>query len=235
MKNRTKAWFYPILIISVLLVLENRCKKDDNNNGNPPVTGTVTDIDGNTYRTIKIGTQVWMAENLKTTKYRDGDTIPQVKDGGAWSVDTTGAYCNWNNDINVVPEYGRLYNWYACTNPHKLAPEGWHIPSVSEWGVLIVFLGGDSIAGGSMKDTDTTHWASLNIGATNSSGFTAIAASARASNGPFFGPNLFAAFWTSLSSNNYLAYKYYIINNSAYIYKEDEYKQQGHNVRCIKD
>ena len=123
-----------------------------------PISGansnTVTDIDGNAYHTVAIGTQVWMVENLKTTRYNDGTAIPLVTDSAVWgNLTSTPGYCWYNNDMSMYKNlYGALYNWYAVST-EKLAPEGWHVPTNSEWGVLINYLGGDTSAGGAMKET----------------------------------------------------------------------------------
>ena len=175
-----------VLVLFVILVI-NGCKKDDNNpnpyNGkttavfNPSLTyGTLTDQDGNVYKTIVIGNQTWMAENLRTTKYRDGSPIPNVTEITAWGNLTTGAYCNYNNttSADTIATYGRLYNWYAAIDSRNIAPTGWHVPNDAEWETLIYYLGGYSVVGGKMKETGTTHWISPNTGATNESGFTAL-------------------------------------------------------------
>ncbi len=107
---------------------------------------TVTDIDGNVYRTVKIGTQVWMAENLKTTKYRNGDPIANVTNGASWKALTTGAYCWYNNDAENKVTYGGLYNWFVVADSRKIAPTGWHVPTDAEWTVLTDFLGGLKVA-----------------------------------------------------------------------------------------
>jgi len=135
--------------------------------------GTVTDYEGNVYQTITIGTQTWMAENLKSTTYNDGTPIPFVTDGTAWGALSTPAYC-WNNNDEASYKnlYGALYNWHSV-NTGKLCPTGWHIPTDTEWTTLTTFLGGVS-AGGKLKETGTTHWSSPNTGATNESGFTAL-------------------------------------------------------------
>jgi len=147
---------------------------------------TVTDIDGNCYRTVTIGTQVWMAENLKVTHDCNGEAIPNVTDGATWAGLTAGAYCEYNNDVNNVATYGRLNNWYAVADSRNISPAGWHVASDAEWQTLSIFLGGDAIAGGKMKETGTTHWYSPNTGATNESGFSALPGGYRASgNGPY--------------------------------------------------
>ena len=130
---------------------------------------TVTDIDGNVYNTVTIGTQTWMQENLKVIHYNNGDSIPCTT-----TSTINGAYCNYDNDTNNVKTFGRLYNWYAIVDNRNIAPVGWHIPSDSEWQILVNYLGGDSIAGGKMKEPDTILWDSPNLGATNESGFTGL-------------------------------------------------------------
>jgi len=136
-------------------------------------TGTMTDIDGNVYETVTIGTQVWMAENLKVTHYRNGNTILHIIDWFSWFT-LTGAYCEYDNDVNNVAVYGRLYNWYAVNDSRYIAPVGWHVPSDAEWLTLVDYLGGDTVADGKMKEIGTTHWVSPNTGATNESGFSAL-------------------------------------------------------------
>jgi uncharacterized protein (TIGR02145 family) len=163
---------------------------------------SVTEIDGNIYHAVVIGTQVWMAENLKTTKYNDDSTIPNVTDNTGWVGLTSGAYCWYNNDAKTNKNvYGALYNWYAV-NTGKLCPIGWHVPTVTEWTTLGAFLGGDDVAGGKMKEADLTHWSSPNTGATNESGFTGLPGGLRGNN-MFRYPSTFgeigrrAFFWTS--------------------------------------
>ncbi|MBI5010148.1 MAG: fibrobacter succinogenes major paralogous domain-containing protein, partial [Bacteroidia bacterium] len=134
----------------------------------------VSDIDGNVYQTVTIGTQVWMKENLKTTKLNDGIALPNVIDNAAWAALTTTGYCWYNNDATTYKStYGALYNWYAV-NTGKLCPIGWHVPSDDEWTLLTTFRGGYSVAGGKLKETGTLHWTSPNTGATNETGFTAL-------------------------------------------------------------
>ncbi len=135
----------------------------DNNGICDYLQGTVSDIEGNTYKTIKIGTQTWMAENLKTTKYKDGSEIPNITNNGDYD----------NNPANSET-YGRLYNWYTVDDDKGVCPEGWHVPDDAEYTVLTDYLGGESVAGGKMKETGTEHWNSPNTGATNESGFTGL-------------------------------------------------------------
>jgi uncharacterized protein (TIGR02145 family) len=182
MKSIYRFFIYPIFILGISFALTPGCKKDDNTENTPPKT--VTDIDGNVYHTVTIGTQVWLVENLKTTKYRNGDTISNVTDEIHWGSLTTGAYCNYLNDTSYASTYGRLYNWYTVTDSRNIAPAGWHVPSNEEWTTLINFLGGDSVAGGKLKETGTAHWLSPNKGATNETGFTALPGGLKLPNDP---------------------------------------------------
>ena len=176
-----------VLVLFVILVII-ACKKeniDNPTNGkttvvfNPNVSyGSMTDQDGNVYKTVTIGTQTWMAENLRTTKYRDGTAIPNVTDFTAWYYSTTGAYCTYNNTIRLdsIATFGILYNGYAVIDSRNIAPAGWHVPTDAEWKTLTTYLGGDSVAAGKMIEAGTKHWIDPNIGATNESGFSATPA-----------------------------------------------------------
>ena len=158
---------------------------------------TVTDINGNVYKTVTIGTQTWMAENLKSTKYNNGIPILLVTDNTEWASLQSGAYCWYNNDDENRNEYGALYNWYAATN--NLCPTGWHVPNASDWITLISFLG-DSIAGGKLKEIGTLHWYSPNTGATNETGFTAKPGGERNENGSFNNKGYHAMLWSSTTT-----------------------------------
>ena len=186
------------------LILASNCKKDKDDDNNNPVTPsgvTVTDTDGNVYHTVIIGEQVWMSENLKTTKYRNGNPIPKVSDGTTWSNHSIGAYCNYNKYEDNSTTYGRLYNWYAVNDSRNIAPTGWHIPSDAEWTTLTTYLGGECVAGGNLKETGITHWQSPNTGATNKTGFTALPGGYRHCNGDFFCMCRNASFWSSTEHN----------------------------------
>ena len=140
---------------------------------------SVTDIDGNTYQLVTICSQIWTQSNLNVSHYRNGDVIPQVTDPAAWASLTTGAWCYYNNDTANGPIYGKLYNWYAVNDSRGLAPEGFHVPTDTEWNTLMNCLGGASVAGGAMK-TVTTHWSTNCTGATNSSNFNGLPGGIRA-------------------------------------------------------
>jgi uncharacterized protein (TIGR02145 family) len=139
-----------------------------------PDNDTVTDIDGNVYHTVAIGTQVWMLEDLKTLRYRNGEAIPDVRDPTTW-MDLASGACYWyNRDATDRSAYKVLYNWYAVNDRRKIAPKGWHVPTDAEWTRLIEFLGGEEVAGGKLKEKGTSHWEDPNTGATNETGFTAV-------------------------------------------------------------
>ena len=199
-----------------------------------PTTGTVTDIDGNIYHKITIGTQVWMAENLKTTKYRDGINIPNVTDNDIWWKLTSPGYCWYNNDSNNKNIYGALYNWYTV-NTGKLCPMGWHIPSDSEWTTLTTYLGGDLFAGLKLKESGTSHWQSSNLEVTNSSGFTALPGGSR--DYKFGGIGITGNWWlstaTDFSINDAWFVRLYSLNSDAL--KLHTFKPTGYSVRCLRD
>jgi uncharacterized protein (TIGR02145 family) len=203
---------------------------------NPDLTyGTMTDQDGNVYKTITIGTQTWMVENLKTTKCNDGTAIPNVTDGTAWPVLTTPAYCWYNNDTatNKVT-YGALYNWYVV-NTSKLCPTGWHVPTDAEWSTLTTYLGGGSVAGGKLKETGTTHWNYPNNGADNSSGFTALPGGIRNGNGTFDLIGYYGSWWSSSEVNKTRAWHRYVGYTDRFVSRTVNDSCEGLSVRCLRD
>ncbi len=197
--------------------------------------GTVTDIDGNTYQTVKIGNQWWMAENLKVTHYRNGDAIPNVTDETTWINLTTGAYCNYDNNSNNVTIYGRLYNWYAVNDSRNIAPEGWHVPSDAEWKTLETYLGGISVAGGKMKEIGTTHWSSPNTGATNESGFSALPGGSRSETAYYGVMGEVARFWSSTEELNTRAWRRALSHNNSGVDLFISLKTNGYSVRFVKN
>jgi uncharacterized protein (TIGR02145 family) len=218
-------------LLGVFIYLSG-CNNDDENN--PP--STVTDIDGNVYHTVTIGTQVWMVENLKTTKFNDGTVIPYVSDITEWSNLNTPGYCYYNNDASAYKDvYGALYNWFTV-NTGKLAPAGWHVPTNVEWTTLADYLGGDTIAGGKLKETGTTHWNSPNEGATNESGFTALPAGGRAPDGNFYNQvGNYCYWWTTTEYNTQQVWRRMLTYLDINFSETRSYKTDGISVRCIKD
>ena len=230
MKN--KLLICPAFIMGILLMIIPGCQKSDAHN-DPSVT--VTDIDGNIYNTITIGTQVWMKENLKTTRYRTGELIPNVTDPTQWYNIITGAYCDYDNNPVNSATYGRLYNWYAV-NSGNLAPAGWHIPSDAEWVTLENYLGDASLAGGKLKETGTTHWQSPNTAASNETGFTGLPGGYRSSTGSYYEITYKGVWWTSTTGTD-ISYAYYrfLDFNIGFIIRNEDYKVDGYSVRCIRD
>jgi uncharacterized protein (TIGR02145 family) len=198
----------------------------------------VTDIDGNIYNTVTIGTQTWMVENLKTTKYRNGEAIPNVTDDASWESLTSGGYCWYNNDAATYKAaFGALYNWYAVADSRNVAPTGWHVPTDGEWTTLTNYLGGTSVAGGKLKEDGPSHWLAPNTGATNSTGFTALPGGCRGG-GIFTAVGDYGYWWSSkaIDKPNTWSRNLGLYNNGAYVYRYNGYPlQDGFSVRCIKD
>lgn len=220
------------------LILFTGCKKEEEE--------TVTDIDGNVYHTITIGTQVWMLENLRTTKYLNGSPIANVTDGTEWANLTNGAYCDYENTPGNSETYGRLYNWYAVNENRGLAPEGWHIPSDQEWKTLEMFLGmsqeqADATGnrgtdeGAKLKETGKTHWVS-GEGASNESGFTALPGGTRGwGNGSYINLAYVGYWWSSTESSSDHAWWRKLAPVDKTVNRNEERLNQGASVRCIKD
>ena len=194
-----------------------------------------TDFDNNNYSIVKIGSQTWMAENLNTTHYRNGDTIAHIVNNIYWSNDTLGAYCNYNNNEIIGETYGKMYNWKAVANTSNLCPTGWHLPTDAEWTTLINFLGGEGDAGGKLKETGTLHWINPNTGATNESGFTAYPSGYRNSNGTFNKLGEYGYWWSSSQENLLFAWCRILSNNTNNSTRASNFKDLGLAVRCIKN
>lgn len=215
----------------------------------------VTDIDGNQYNSVIIGTQEWQKENLNVSKYSDGTPIPQVTDPTEWENVTTGAWCYFNNDPTNGAIYGKLYNWYAVkgiydtaslndpTLRKDIAPSGWHVPTDTEWSTLLNLLDpnseggatGPNIAGGKMKETGITHWISPNLGANNSSGFSSLPGGLRYFNG---GPDTIgnsAYYWSSTENSTNDAWYRVLIYNSSGAFSNYTNKYIGLSLRLINN
>ncbi|MEI6695381.1 MAG: FISUMP domain-containing protein [Bacteroidota bacterium] len=193
-----------------------------------------SDLDNNYYSTVLIGTQIWMAENLKTTHYNNGDSIPNVTGNAAWLSIETGKYCNYNNTPANSTTYGRLYNWYAV-NTGNLCPTGWHEPTNTEWTALTTYLGGESMAGGKLKEVSFVHWNSPNTSATNETGFTALPGGFRSSNGAYNYLGDYGYWWSYTEYFSTTAWYRYMLSNNSNAYSLNENKADGFSVRCIKD
>ncbi|MFZ4399587.1 MAG: fibrobacter succinogenes major paralogous domain-containing protein [Bacteroidales bacterium] len=223
----------------LIIFLSISCKKETSQP--KPVPATVTDIDGNVYHTIKIGTQTWMVENLKVTKYNDGTAIPLVTDSIIFVNLTTPCYCWVNNDQATYGNtYGALYNWHTV-NTGKLSPIGWHVPTDSDWTTLTNFLGGEDIAGLKLKETGNTHWMSNPLTwSTNESGFTALPGGNRSSmfqgSGSLFYYIGHSGYWWSATDYDMSfawcrIMRYYEFS----VHRNYIGIQIGCSVRCVKD
>lgn len=219
-----------LIWLAGLLYLAGGCSKDEE-------TVSVKDADGNEYSTVKIGTQTWMRENLKTTKYNDGSTITNHgNDQNAWMTTTLGAYAWYENNVANKSTYGGLYNGYAVSTD-RLCPSGWHVPSRDEWLILINFLGGVDYAGGKLKENGTAHWLSPNSGATDEYGFKALPGGRRDNTGWFDLLGSQGWWWSSTDNTNEPDYSshFYIDNDGAGAFYYSVEKTYGLSVRCLKD
>lgn len=196
----------------------------------------VVDVDGNVYGTIRIGSQIWMAENLRTTRLNDGTPIPLVTDDREWGNLRGPGYCWPGNDAANRDAYGVLYNWHAV-GTGKLAPAGWHVPTDEEWRVLAEHLGGTAIAGGKLKDTATAYWKGPNGGATNETGFSGRGAGVRNSDGTFGFFRELLKLWTSTRGGAHASDAVYwgLGFFDAVLGRSSHQPVDGHSVRCVRD
>jgi uncharacterized protein (TIGR02145 family) len=235
MITKSRIWLIISIAMGLVLILSNSCKKD-----NPAQTiklYSAIDGDGNIYGTVIIGTQVWLTENLKTTKYLNGDLIGTTTPAELDINDEVTPKYQWayaGNEDNVST-YGRLYTWYAITDTRKVCPKGWHVPSDVEWLILEDYLGGYAIAGGKLKETGTTHWTAPNDVATNETGFTALPNGWRNIGLTFVNFAKFGGWWSSKENKTADAFCKYVRYNSGAVTEESNSKKSGIGVRCLKD
>ena len=209
---------------------------------------SVTDINGNVYPTVNIGTQTWMQKNLNVSKYKNGDVIPQVSNATQWAALTTGAWCWYNNDsATYAATYGKLYNWYAVNDPRGLAPDGWHVPSDGEWNKLVKYLDAsadtvcilcdqNTFAGNSMKEVGTVHWNVPNNGSTNSSGFSSLPGGVRYQAGNYEFRGYSSNYWATNSNGVSNAYYRNNVVGYAGVYRaNDGNKLFGLSVRALRN
>lgn len=231
MKKPEKKLITHFLFVTFCWVLMLGCKNDS---ALTEVPKKLKDIDGNAYKIVKIGNQVWMAENLKTTRLNDGTPIPLVPQKTDWSTRSTAGYCWYNNDQPTADTYGALYNWYTVQT-NKLCPTGWHTPSAIEWSELISYSGGASTAGGKLKETGIAHWLSTDSTTTDEFNFTALPGGIRDTSGDFFGTGYLGGWWTATEDDFDLA-KYQLMRNVfSNVFNYSNLKQSGVSVRCLKD
>jgi uncharacterized protein (TIGR02145 family) len=240
MKNKNKTGISSIYTIGILLMMVSISLKSNAQER----SDSVKDCDGNVYKTVKIGTQIWLAENLKTTRYNDSTDIPLVIDDTIWAGLTTPAYCWYNNNLANKSVYGALYNWYSV-NTNKLCPIGWHVPVKDEWMTIAAYVNDD---GGRLKEVGIIKWHNPkynpNAGATNESGFTALLGGFRSRYGIYFNDRQAGFWWSStefIESDTFSEWNF----NDAMVFslgtKSSGYgilhnnKLYGYSIRCLKD
>jgi uncharacterized protein (TIGR02145 family) len=217
-----------LTLIAMLL----SCTKDESSKS---IDNPIVDYDGNVYTSVTIGTQQWLKEPLKTTRYMNGDLIEIVSDGTSWSNLTTGAYCSYNYDNTKVMTYGRLYNWFVISDNRKVCPTGWHVPTDNELTTLVNFLGGETIAGGKMKESGNVHWVLSNTGTTNSTGLTLLPCGNIGPYGAFNGLGSTLNIWTSTEVDSNNAWERVLYDGNAGAYRYSSAKNSGSSIHCIKD
>ncbi|HKK41236.1 MAG TPA: fibrobacter succinogenes major paralogous domain-containing protein [Bacteroidales bacterium] len=216
-----------LFVIAVMAFFAG-CSKTDSG------TGDITDYEGNTYRTVRIGEQVWMAENLRSTVLNDGTPVTLAADSTTWQTLTGPGYCWYNNDPANKDIYGALYNAYT-TDSSRICPAGWHVPSKEEWQVLVTYLGDSLDAGGMLKEAGTLHWNEPNTGADNKSGFSATGAGVRYFQGTFSSELDYTAIWSATatgSAEQWFLGLYYGNTSASFGHRKKTY---GFSIRCIRD
>jgi uncharacterized protein (TIGR02145 family) len=200
----------------------------------PPLL--VTDIDSNVYHTVTIGNQAWLKENLRTTRFRNGDSIPLKTVAAEWSGTLTSACCNYDNLPGTDTVYGKLYNGRAVSDPRGICPTGWHVPDQAEWNILTSYLGGENVSGLKLKEPGFVHWTDSSLAATNETGFTALPGGYRNEQGQFGNRHFKAIFWSSSKQDTSHGWYWYLYYNYNGIYKDHYHDiQHGFSVRCIYD
>ncbi len=194
--------------------------------------GTVVDNDGNICKTVSIGSQEWMAEDLKSQTYQNGDEITFVPEQSVWKHLASGAFCYYET-ISNSSSFGCLYNWYTVADERNICPRGWHVPDNADWGILSIEVGPD--AGIKLKESSIDYWAEWKYQNTNETGFTAIPNGVRTENITENGSRYSAGWWSSTSENESEAWFRYLAINETAIFTRPESKIWGIAVRCVKN
>jgi uncharacterized protein (TIGR02145 family) len=255
LKTINRIWFIPLIVLGLILILTNSCKKADDNNNST----SITDKDGNVYTSVAIGTQVWMAENLRTTTYNNGSPITYPGfDSTAWRTNTSGAYAWYDHDIVNKP-MGALYNWYAV-NTGKLCPTGWHVPTKADWQTLNDYLdeearkralaagydltGLDIVVGNELAEVGNEHWCQPIEGASDLYGFAARPAGIYDWNGRLFTGMGFevgwdcgwsCGWWSATEEDAKNAWQMLLMYPNGDLFLDDMHKHAGVSIRCIKN
>jgi uncharacterized protein (TIGR02145 family) len=225
---KTKTVFHFLLIILVIMTVCCKKKSDDSSSAL-----TVKDIDGNVYHAVTIGTQTWTVENLKVTHYRNGDPVQYVADSSSWASLVSGAYCDYGNITRNGVDYGHLYNWKVIADTRNICPAGWHVPTDDEWSVLILYLGGENVAGAKMKEKGTAHWTNTDTDIDNSSGFTALPGGYRFYTSQFLyiGDE---GYWWSSTGDGFTSPVRVIFSGNG-VFRITSVSTCGYSIRCVKD
>ena len=231
--------FYTLLLLLIYLTRCESFLSEPSKQLTVDYTGqidTVFDIDGNAYKTVGIGSQIWMAQNLRTTRLNEGTFISQVKADSIWYFNRQIAYCWYNNDsIYNSRIYGSLYN-YSTVSSGSICPIGWHVPKDSAWTILFNLLGGSEKAGGKLKDYYASYWSDPNVCFANKFGFAAQPGGKRFHyKGSFSNLNDKGFWWTSTAKNEFIINSISMINSSTGISREESRYDEGLSIRCIKD
>ncbi len=225
MKNNLKFKILSLVASGALVVLTTGCNEK------------LTDVDGNEYKTVKIGKMLWMAENLKTTKYSNGDLIETTTPANKDISDQKEPKYQWayKGDEKTAEIYGRLYTWYAVTDSRNICPKGWHVITDDEWNTLANFFGGRDLAAGNLREVGTEHWLGSDVSSNNSSGFTALPGGGRMSTGAFGGKDYYGSWWSTAEVNDSTARYWNIYYNTNVIDKIKFQKSSAFSVRCVKN
>ena len=218
----------------------------NNTNSTDSVPSIVKDIDGNVYHTVVIGKQVWLQENLRTKKYRNGKSIAKNITKAQWSTDKSGACAVYDNDSIKENAFGLLYNWYAIANPAGLCPVGWHVPKDTEWNTMVKYLDDyadttelkrvqSEIAGGELKEIGYAHWTTPNTGATGTSNFLGFGGGNKSADGKCNDVGAYGYWWTATSSSSAEAYGRLLSYFNGNIDRFKTSKNLGFSVRCLKN
>ena len=220
-------------VLDILILVDDIL---DGNGVCDEITEVCVDIDGNFYSTVQIGNQLWMSENLKTTRYNNGDEIPTGLTDGEWQNTTSGALAVYDDNESNADIYGRLYNWYAVVDNRGVCPENFHVPTDEEYTQLTIYLGGSEVAGGKMKEAGLEHWNNPNTGATNESGFSGLPGGFRNISGSYVYMGSDGYFRSSSEYSNSQAWFHSLHYGNSVVYRDfNMSKQSGLSVRCVGD
>lgn len=234
---------HKLIYLTVFITLIFSCNKEEEESIEShqinPVFSSVTDIEGNEYKTVIIGGQEWMAENLRTSTYCNGDQITNVISDNLWIDADYGAWSFYDNDSSYNEPFGKLYNFYAVEDERNICPCGWRVPTSSDWDDLIYYLKGYTVAGGKLKSKGLEYWEDPNLAATNESGFSALPIGGRThTDGSFLPKNTDVIFWSD-SYSYYGSYPvsaiYKLENDKASINKYHGMLTAGYAIRCVKN